>query len=366
MTAYDWVEKPTLLLDESRARANIARMAEKARRSGLRFRPHFKTHQSVEIGTWFRAEGVQQITVSSVEMGQYFAAAGWDDILLAFSVNWRQRSALIALAQSVRRLGLLVESAESLDFVERLGVPVDVWLKIDVGARRTGLDWQAVEQIADLLHYPLHTARLRGLLTHAGHTYGAGDGEAVRRVYAQSVQRMNDLRWQLQQQTGQQLEVSVGDTPGCSLSEDLGDVDEIRPGNFVFYDAEQAAFGSCPPEWIAVAVACPVVACHPRDEKVVVYGGAVHLSKDFWIGQDGQRQYGWVALPEEGGWSAPLPGAYVQALSQEHGLLHVPAPLLKQIKIGDLVCVLPAHSCLTAAALGRYATLDGRWIEMMR
>lgn len=364
MPYLDWVEKPTLLLNEGRARSNIAFMAEKARRAGVRFRPHFKTHQSVEIGAWFREEGVEQITVSSVDMALYFAQAGWKDILLAFSVNWRQRNALRALAEQVH-LALLVESAESLAFVDDLGCAVDVWLKVDVGAGRTGVVWDDVQVFEQLVRMPLRSAKLRGLLTHAGHTYGAGGADVVRRVYAQSVERIGCLRQALQSQTGCALEISVGDTPGCSLSEDLGAVDEIRPGNFVFYDAEQAAFGSCPTEWVAVAVACPVVALHPAQEKVVIYGGAVHLSKDFWM-QDGQRCYGWVALVNEAGWSAPLTGVFVQALSQEHGMVHWPAKAMGQVRVGDLVCVLPAHSCLTAAALGRYATLDGRWIEMMR
>ncbi len=84
------IEKPTLILDESRARRNLARMAAKARQQGVRFRPHFKTHQSVEMGGWFREEGVSSITVSSVDMAVYFAQAGWDDILIAFTANPRQ------------------------------------------------------------------------------------------------------------------------------------------------------------------------------------------------------------------------------------------------------------------------------------
>ena len=59
------IQKPTLVLNEERARANITRMAEKARANGVRLRPHFKTHQSAAIGDWFEAAGVRCITVSS-------------------------------------------------------------------------------------------------------------------------------------------------------------------------------------------------------------------------------------------------------------------------------------------------------------
>ncbi len=45
-------------------------MAEKARINDVVFRPHFKTHQSHKIGQWFRNEGVNAITVSSIKMFQ--------------------------------------------------------------------------------------------------------------------------------------------------------------------------------------------------------------------------------------------------------------------------------------------------------
>ena len=85
---YSKIARPTLLLDKARALRNIARIAEKTRRDGVRFRPHFKTHQSAEIGEWIRAHGVEAICVSSVEMAAFFADHGWRDIAIAFPVNF--------------------------------------------------------------------------------------------------------------------------------------------------------------------------------------------------------------------------------------------------------------------------------------
>jgi D-serine deaminase-like pyridoxal phosphate-dependent protein len=75
---YASITHPTLLLDEARCRANIARMAAHAKASNTRLRPHFKTHQSAKIGEWIRAEGVTSIACSSLRMAAYFADAGWD------------------------------------------------------------------------------------------------------------------------------------------------------------------------------------------------------------------------------------------------------------------------------------------------
>jgi D-serine deaminase-like pyridoxal phosphate-dependent protein len=97
---------------------------------------------------------------------------------------------------------------------------------------------------------------------------------------------------------------------------------------------------------------------------VVVYGGAIHLSKDF-MEYQGRPAYGLVALPEGDHWGGALAGAYVRSLSQEHGVVHIPASALKNIQVGDLLFVIPAHSCLTITALGRYRTLSGEIILTM-
>ena len=88
------IETPTALLNTSVVKRNIAAMAQKAQQNGVRFRPHFKTHQSATIGEWFRAEGVTAITASSVSMARYFADHGWHDITVAFPVNWREIDAI--------------------------------------------------------------------------------------------------------------------------------------------------------------------------------------------------------------------------------------------------------------------------------
>ena len=80
MSTMIQVTEPTMVLNEEVCKSNIARMAAKAKAANVVFRPHFKTHQSREIGEWFRASGVDKITVSSLNMAMKFAEWGWNDI----------------------------------------------------------------------------------------------------------------------------------------------------------------------------------------------------------------------------------------------------------------------------------------------
>lgn len=364
----DQLEVPTLLINPVIAKHNIARMADKARSQGVQLRPHFKTHQSAQAGEWFREVGVNSITTSSVEMADYFSRHAWQDILIAFPVNVRQMRSINELAVRCH-LGLLVESIESVNaLATSLVAPVDLWIKIDSGSGRTGLVWDQVESVANLIRSIRAQAgfQLRGLLTHAGYTYSAVSRNGIVERYQTSVSRMNTLRAALEASGTGKLEISVGDTPGCTLAPSLGAVDEIRPGNFVYYDAQMIHLGVCTPLQVAGVMACPVVALHPEREEAVVYGGAVHLSKDTVV-DEGLTHYGYVVrLNTNGEWSLPIQNAYAARLSQEHGILHIPLAEFNTLKVGDWLGILPAHICLTVAAMQETRLLDGTRITSYR
>ncbi|MBE2222414.1 MAG: alanine racemase [Anaerolineae bacterium] len=361
------ITKPTLLLDTQKTLRNIERMIAKATHSGVVFRPHFKTHQSAEIGEWFRKRGVNAITVSSIDMARYFADHGWRDITIAFPVNLRQLPEINQLAKEIK-LNLLIESMPVAEqIVSGLTHPVNIWLKIDVGYQRTGLFWQDYEGITavaiTIAH--AHNLNLVGLLTHAGHSYSAGSREKVIEVYETSVQRLQAGQITLRDR-GIETAVSIGDTPTCSLVDTFEGVDEIRPGNFVFYDIMQAQIGACSLDDISVAVACPVIAKHPERGQIIIYGGAVHFSKEYLRRGNGAPCYGHLARLTQNGWEALPDTSHITSLSQEHGIVQVEPYLQDLIQIGDYLLVLPIHSCLTANLLKRYLTLEGEWIEMMK
>jgi D-serine deaminase-like pyridoxal phosphate-dependent protein len=364
MDNLDNITTPTLILNKERALKNIERMAAKAQRSGVRFRPHFKTHQSAEIGGWFRDFGVTSITVSSLDMAGYFAQHGWKDVTVAFPVNIREINKINQLAKHFK-LNLLIESMDSTKFLaDHVTSPVQCWMKIDTDYHRTGIAWDRSDEILQIVEEisraPLLT--FSGILTHSGHTYKAASKESVKEIYHDTVSKMKQVRERLLSVGINGVEISIGDTPSCSVVEDYGEMDEIRPGNFVFYDLMQLAIGSCAEEDIAVAVACPVVAKHADRGEIVVYGGAVHLSKEF-ILEDDRKIFGRIALPQGVGWTSIIPDCYVSSLSQEHGIVKTSDALLNQVNVGDIVMVVPVHSCLTANLMKVYQTLQDEQIN---
>lgn len=360
------ITTPTLLLDKKKALNNIQRMAEKASISGVRLRPHFKTHQSAQVGEWFRDFGIDAITVSSVRMAQYFASHQWNDILVAFPANILEMESINELASRIN-LHLVAVNLETVEaLAQNLRYPVKVWLKVDTGYRRTGILPHAHSELDGILNAVKQSGNLHfeGFLAHDGHTYKQTDTDAIQTIHNTSVYLLHLLRDRYKSQFPD-LKLSLGDTPSCSILDDLSGVDEIRPGNFVFYDLTQQRIGSCSYQDIAVCMACPVVAKHPDRHEIILYGGSVHFSKDSLQQEDSSIVYGRVVALTPNGWSAPLEGIELVSLSQEHGIVQATPELFEKYKIGDVMGVLPVHSCLTADLMKGYLTTDGEYLEHM-
>lgn len=346
------IVKPASVVDEGICRGNIRRMLAKAQQNGCRLRPHFKTHQSLSVGRWFREAGVRKIAVSSLAMAQYFAADGWDDILVAFPVNLREIGLLNALASKIK-LGVLLADAQVWPVLqEQLIYPVDIYLKIDVGTHRTGFNPDAVDEIRQLAIQLGSDERvqLKGLVAHAGHTYQAADAAQIAEITACGLRILEGIRTALSGEFST-LILSWGDTPGCSLLSEFQGFDELRPGNFVFYDLMQIQLGACSAADVGYVAALPVVARHPDRMEVVLYGGAVHLSKESLNIPGAGQVYGQVVLLEPGGWQFPETAIYLSRLSQEHGIFRCPETFWDYFKPGRLAGVVPVHSCLTADLL---------------
>lgn len=349
LEAFVNILRPTPIVDEIRVRENIARMAAKARRLSLKFRPHFKTHQSATIGEWFRDEGVRAITVSSLGMAAYFAEAGWNDITVAFPFNPREVALARELVSRVR-LGLLVDNDEALSIVTKLGAPVQVWIEIDTGYGRTGLAWDHPESIVALAD-SIQEQEFAGILTHNGSSYSAGNPEQILHSHTVSLARMRSVSAALDN-----CSISIGDTPSCVLAEGFVGAHEIRPGNFVFFDLMQRALGVCDDPQIALAIACPVLGVY--DDRVMIYGGAVHFSKES-LGVGGRHIYGALV---KNGFGEIDEGSPLIALSQEHGTI-LAGESAMQLAPGDLALVYPVHSCLSADLYSEYMSTGGKIVS---
>lgn len=340
MTRTRDLPTPALLVDLDVLETNLRTMQERCDRLGVTLRPHVKTHKCVEIGRMQLDAGARGITVATLEEARAFADAGFDDLTWAFPLIVGRVDETIAIARRAT-LRLLVDSAVAIHALEAAGHPFHVWLKVDCGYHRAGVDPGGDE--AYTLARRLHDSPLLdfdGILTHSGHAYHAR-GEAARAaIAAEERDVMVAVAERLRSAGIDVPAVSVGSTPAMTVAEDLTGVDEARPGNYAYFDATQVALGSCAVSDCALTVLASVVSSSAPAGRSVVDAGALALSKD--PGPDGPSA-SMGAIYADYGAKTIRGDARLVALSQEHGQVDA------ALSVGERVRILPNHSCLTAA-----------------
>jgi D-serine deaminase-like pyridoxal phosphate-dependent protein len=341
------IEKSTLVVSKSKAESNIKTMAEKANRHNLIFRPHFKTHQSEIIGDLFKKQGIDKIAVSNIDMAYQFIRTGFNDIFLAITYNPLQAHHLRELSHMCH-LTILVESAESLETYNHYASrQVNVMIKTDTGYRRTGINANDTDNIAKIIQKieSLPYLNFGGFVVHNGHTYHAESKESIRAIHHDSLKQLRNLKDLF---AAHKPLISIGDTPSASICDNFEGVDEIRPGNFVYYDYMQYQLGACRFEDMAALVFAPVISLQPERNEIVLHCGAVHLSKEKLNDENGSHFGEVLFLTEDDEMHRFDPPVFVRRLSQEHGIAVATPEVIKRLHPGKLLAITPIHSCLTA------------------
>jgi len=362
------IQKPTPILDLNIVRSNLERMVAKVQGTATKLRPHMKTHQSLTIAEMLHDYSIDKITVSSVEMAAYFALNGWGDITIAVPANPLEISHINEVAAETS-LSLLVDNQETLMQLEsRLNKKVGIWIKIDVGYHRAGISAESIDEIAALAKSISSSKKvlLRGILTHAGHSYDATGADEILAIHTDSLKKMASIRQSLAETINEDIQISIGDTPTCSLANFFEPADEIRPGNFFFFDLFQHQLGVCELSDIALRVACPVIGKYPDRETLAIYGGGIHLSKECLYDHQQKKIFGMVDTDKPNEMSLHCHTGRLYHTSQEHGLISLPAAKIEATRIGDIMLIFPVHSCMTAEQYGYYLTTDGNRISRMR
>lgn len=367
------LETPSLILDRSRLEANIAAMSARMKKHGVDLRPHLKTAKSVDVARLATAAHSGAITVSTLAEAVYFAANGFRDIIYAVGVAPAKLPRVAALCRDGVRMAVLTDSvavaheiartaAHTLDY----GSGIGVFIEIDSGLGRAGIraDDPALIEIARALEGTLDdgpSPGLRGVLTHAGHSYGCATVAEIEAVAEAERQAVVTAAGRLRSAGIACPEVSVGSSPTARFGRNFEGVTETRPGVYMFNDAFQVGLGCCRHEDVALSVLTTVIG-HRRDlGMLLIDAGGLALSKDrSTVVQAEDAGYG---LVYEAAFERRLDGLRVAAVHQEHGLVELVGDGARipfdALPIGARLRIMPNHACMTAAAYDRYHVVDG-------
>ena len=370
----DDVQTPAVLVDRGRLDRNIKHMQSRATEQNVAVRPHIKTHKSVDIAKRQVDQGADGLTVATVPEAEAFVAAGFDDIRLAYTVIGADKYERLLALMDDARISFCVDTragiAQASDFFTDAGRDVEVLIEVDVGHGRCGVPFGKPDAAVSLARQVADAPGLDlcGVLTHAGQGYhGPQTGEtrddALRRTALEERERILDVAAAMfdagaPDRDRQAFEVSIGSTPTMTHFQngerDGLTITEVRPGNYVFYDAIQVGLGACELDDCALTVLGRIVSKRRDDsgtERAYIDAGKKVVTTDTGACTDG---YG-IAL-YNATYMREHPHVDITGLSEEHGWLKIPGAAT--FEVGDRVRFVPNHACVTVATQGELLVVD--------
>lgn len=336
MSIPDEISTPEVMIDLDVLDRNIARMASATNSRGIRLRPHAKTHKVLEIAAKQLAAGAVGLTVATIGEAEVFAQGGVKDIFIAYPlwVTAPHAERLRRLA-STTRIAVGVDSAESATFMgKNLGEDaqkIQVRVELDSGHHRSGVQPETVVDVARAAADA--GLDVVGIFTFPGHSYSPGMPSTAAKdedlALSQAAARMAAAGFKV-------TEISGGSTPTALLGGTAAN--ELRPGVYVFGDAQQLELERCKPENIALTVASTVVSHHET----------VSGEPGYFVMDAGSKILGSDRAPWSSGYGRLLdyPEARILALSEHHSTVEWPKGMALPPR-GKRLRVVPNHVCLT-------------------
>lgn len=348
----DLVETPIGCVDLARAAANARRVAAYADEHGLGWRPHVKTHKSIEVARLQISAGARGLTVATLREAEVMAGVT-DDLLLAYPpVGPAKLARLVSLPQTLS-LKVALDDAEVLNGLAAASRsaerrPIGVLIEQDVGLGRVGR--QTADEVVALARRAAEQGGVEflGLMFYPGHIRMARKDQDAHLV--DLTRRVGSTLEALDRAGLPAAIVSGGSTPTLWRSHEVSGLTEIRSGSCIYNDREALDVGVAGRDDLAYTVLATVVSTAVPGH-AVVDAGSKALAKEARGG---------------GGFGVLLdhPEVQVVGLSEEHGVLDVSATSWRP-RIGERVRIVPNHVCVSVNLQDHVVAFDGETHRLM-
>jgi D-serine deaminase-like pyridoxal phosphate-dependent protein len=350
------LDTPVQVIDLDKLDANIRTMQLAINPTGARLRPHIKTHKIPEIARLQAAAGAHGIAVSKVAEAEVFAAAGFTDIVVAYTVvgpeKWRR---LARLAQTCRVTVNVDSEAAAQGLSEAAastGATLLVQIDVDTGFHRCGVQPEDAEPMCRLV-MALPGLELDGITTHRSAFFPDHGGRPVAELGREEGAIMVTIAERLRTVGIPIREVCCGSTPTAAAAVAVPGVTEVRAGTYVFGDLIMAGVGAIAREDIALSIICTVQS-RPHPGRATVDGGMkTFMGEAFPSPPKFLRGFGEaVNLP-----------VYLEGLTEEHGLVALTPDI--QPEIGERIAFFPNHVCTTVNLSDQVAGVRNGRVEVV-
>src|SRR6201984_553326 len=182
------LETPALILELAVLERNCAAMAERAKRHGVRLRPHIKTAKSAEVAAIATRGQFGGLTVSTVSEAAYFAAHQFRDLTYGVGIAPDKIPALAAIQRKHDAvINIILDNVATVTAAsvaaEKEHSAFSVFVEIDAGGAAAVVDPEGPVLLAVAKAVAeSKSLKLSGVLSHAGHSYHARSVGEIRHI----------------------------------------------------------------------------------------------------------------------------------------------------------------------------------------
>lgn len=327
------IDTPALIVDLDALDRNIAKMAETARKAGVRVRPHAKTHKSAAIALRQIAQGAVGQCVQKVGEAEALVRGGVKDVLVSNQVVGERKLRRLAALAKDARIALCFDAAEQVDAASRVakefGVELGALVEIEVGMERCGVQpgkpaAALARRIADAPNL-----KFRGLQAYHGRAQHLPTHQQRAQAIAFAIDAVHETLDALKAENLTCDTIAGAGTGTFQFESDSGVYNELQVGSYVFMDTDYAKIGNKDGGLYtafehSLFVLASVIST-PTPDRAIVDAGLKSYS--------GEKGAPWVHGRED---------VQLTNMSDEHGKL-VLGPKAKRLRAGEKVWLIPGH-----------------------
>ena len=346
--SFEEIDTPALVLDLDAFESNLKSMMASVSGRPLRVRPHAKTHKSVDIAKAQLAAGAVGVCCQKVSEAEALVEGGIADVLVSNEVVGAQKLSRLAALSRRAKIGVCVDHPDALRALAESGAECDVYVELEVGMQRCGVEPEAVLSLAKQIkqHANLKFAGLQAYHGRAQHVRSLADRRAAIGVAAEKVRTTKDLL----KKHGIDCPTVTGAGSGTYMLEvETGAWDEIQPGSYVFMDADYARneWAAPLPRFRHALFILATVMSRPAPERAIVDAGLKASSVDSGMPEVWQR-----------------PGLVYRSASDEHGWVAVGAEA-RPPQLGEKLLLVPGHCDPTVNLYDWYVGVRAGRVEVV-
>jgi 3-hydroxy-D-aspartate aldolase len=349
----DEVDTPALVIDLDAFERNLKRLAERTAGTGVRLRPHAKTHKCAVVALKQIELGAVGVCCQKVSEAEAMVYGGVKDVLVTNEIVGKQKlRRMMGLAGSARIATCADDPAQIVALNEaagEAGIALPVHVEVNMGGNRCGVEPGA--PALDLARKIMDSRHLSfaGLQAYHGSAQHLRSWDERQKAIAGAVEKAAATRDLLAANGIHCANITGAGTGTFEFESASGVYTELQCGSYIFMDADYGRNldrdGGQTRAFEPSLFVWATVMSRPAEERAIVDAGLKALSVDS----------GMPTVWEE-------PAATYERASDEHGKLTITSAT-NRLKLGDKIKLVPGHCDPTVNLYDWYVGVRGDRVE---